>query len=326
MAERTLAERPRVLRFAGSLPDKNQFGERLRMRIVEGPNIGVGFCLLADLISIGRDESCDVSLDDEKASRRHVELLWKGNKYYAKDLESANGVLVNGKLVKGAFLEPGDLLLVGTSSIEIISPGKQSQLGVEIKQSVKKVDEKEKKLKKNRTTVIAILFLLLMVVLSSSEKVKTFQERGFISFVDQEKPEKKLSKKEGKEAIQDFVPGEGSDRPGFRQAQRFYRDGMRELRNKNYRRAISAFETAQTVDPTHDLARVYVDVARKALEEEVSFNYRAAIASLNAHRYREARGYFITVMRLLEKDPQNTFFTDSKAALEKLDKFLERGR
>jgi pSer/pThr/pTyr-binding forkhead associated (FHA) protein len=326
MAERTLAGRPRVLKFVGALPEKNQFGERLRLRVVDGPSVGVAYCLLADTISIGRDDACEISIEDDKASRRHIELLWKNNKYYARDLDSANGLLINTKLVKGAFVEPGDLLLIGSTSIEVIASGKQSQLGTDIKQSVQKVDKKEAKLKKNKTFVLLILLILLMVILSSSEKVKTFQERGFISFIDEEKPEKKLSKKEGKAAIQDFVPSDGDDRPGFRQAQRFYRDGMRELRNKNYRRAISAFETAQTVDPSHDLARIYVEVARKALEDDVNFNFRAAVASLNAHRYREAKGYFMTVIRLLEKDPQNVRYTDSKAAVEKLERALERGR
>ena len=328
MAEQTLAERPKELRFAEKLPGKPQFGERLRLRVAEGQDAGLGFCLLADALTIGRDDSCDLVIQDEKASRRHVELLWKKDKYFARDLDSANGLLINKKKVKGAFVEPGDILTIGNSQIEVIASGRQSELGnlsVPTKAAVVK-SAAEEKLRKKRVVVFAVLFFLAMIVFSSSEKVMTFKERAKISFADQEKPEKKLSKKKAKEELKDFVPGAGSDSPGFKSAQRFYRQGMRELQNRNYKRAIAAFETAQTVDPTHELSRVYTEIARKSLEEEITFNYRAALSAVTGHRYRLGRGYYQTVMRLLETDPQNEYYLKSKEAIEKIDKLQEQSK
>lgn len=328
MAEQGVAERPKLIRFMDKLPTQVQFGERLRLRVAQGGNAGASYCLLADVIVIGRDETCDIALQDDKASRRHVELVWKKDKYFARDLDSANGLLVNQKRVKGVFLEPGDIVTIGNSEIEVIASGRQSQLGTVLQtaKGATKANEEEQKLRKKRNIVFGAIFLLAMIAFSGSEQVLTFKERAYMTFTDQEKPEKKLSKKEGKEAIQDFVPGGSSESPGFKSAQRFYRDGMRELQNKNYRRAIAAFETAQTVDPTHELARVYVEIARKALEDEINYNFRAAIAAVNAHRFKQARAYYETVVRLLEKDPNNKVYTESKEAIEKLDKLAEKGK
>lgn len=328
MSDSVPAERPRVLRFSDKFPARPQFGERLRLRIVQGADLGIGYCLMGDSLTIGREEINEIVLDDEKTSRRHVELTWKKERYFARDLDSANGLIINGKKIKGAFLEPGDLITIGNSVIETIGVGKQSQLGdsmQKLKAASGKKDSEKDNLKKKRTTVLLILFIVAMFALSSNEQVMTFRERAFITFIDQEKPEKKLSKAESKEAIKDFVPGSDGEAPGFKQAQKFYKEGMRELQNRNYRRAISAFETAQTVDPTHSLARVYVDIAKKALETEVQTNYRAALSSVRSQRYREARMYYLTVLRLLEKDPDNKFFQDATEALKSIEKVEAQG-
>jgi pSer/pThr/pTyr-binding forkhead associated (FHA) protein len=61
----------------------------------------------------------EVNLDDNAASRRHLSI-WKDDAdslFYAQDLESANGTLLNGRdLVPGepTQLNNGDILKIGT--------------------------------------------------------------------------------------------------------------------------------------------------------------------------------------------------------------------
>lgn len=321
MAEVKLPDRPKVLRFTEQFPKKAQFGERLRLRIVQGEDVGHGFCLLGDSISIGRDDTCDLPLRDERASRRHVELNWKKDRYFASDLDSANGLIINGKRVKASFLDVGDILTIGNAMLEVIAVSAETPLGANAKilKAAPKENKKADALKKKRNLVLGVLIMAALWAISSSDQAMTFRERAFMSFVDQDKPEKKLTKKEGKEAIHDFIPASNPNAPGFRQAQRFFREGMRELQAKNFRRAISAFETAQTVDPSHNEAKVYVDIAKKALATEVESNYRAAVSSVKAQRYREAKTYYLAVVRLLEKDPDNKYFQDATAALKTID-------
>ena len=53
---------------------------------------------------LGRSRDCDIQLNDPNASRRHAELRQEGASYWIVDLDSTNGMEVNGKRVKRAKL------------------------------------------------------------------------------------------------------------------------------------------------------------------------------------------------------------------------------
>jgi pSer/pThr/pTyr-binding forkhead associated (FHA) protein len=64
--------------------------------------------------TIGRGEDNDIWLDDDMASRNHAELAWDGEHAYITDCDSLNGVLLNGRRIRGcALIEPGELLEIG---------------------------------------------------------------------------------------------------------------------------------------------------------------------------------------------------------------------
>jgi transcriptional regulator with PAS, ATPase and Fis domain len=62
---------------------------------------------------VGRDEDCDTRLDGQEISRRHAELRADGPMLAIRDLDSRNGVHVNGKRVSDAPLAPGDVVRCG---------------------------------------------------------------------------------------------------------------------------------------------------------------------------------------------------------------------
>jgi hypothetical protein len=66
---------------------------------------------------IGRSRDCDVQLEDPNVSRRHAELRQEGSAYWIVDLDSTNGLEVNGKRVKRAKLDDGDVITVGSTDI-----------------------------------------------------------------------------------------------------------------------------------------------------------------------------------------------------------------
>jgi hypothetical protein len=68
-------------------------------------------------ILIGRSRECDVQLTDSNVSRRHAELRQEGASYWIVDLDSTNGIEVNGRRLKRAKLEDGDRILVGTTEV-----------------------------------------------------------------------------------------------------------------------------------------------------------------------------------------------------------------
>jgi hypothetical protein len=66
---------------------------------------------------IGRSRDCDISLDDPNVSRRHAEIRQEDGAYWVVDLNSTNGIEVNGAKVDRARLEPDDLIAVGRTNL-----------------------------------------------------------------------------------------------------------------------------------------------------------------------------------------------------------------
>jgi pSer/pThr/pTyr-binding forkhead associated (FHA) protein len=66
---------------------------------------------------IGRSRECDVQLSDSNVSRRHAELRQEGATYWIVDLDSTNGIEVNGRRLKRAKLENGDTVTLGSTDV-----------------------------------------------------------------------------------------------------------------------------------------------------------------------------------------------------------------
>jgi predicted component of type VI protein secretion system len=68
-------------------------------------------------VLLGRSRECDVQIEDSNVSRRHAELRQEGDTFWIVDLDSTNGVEVNGQRVKRARLDPGDTFTVGATEV-----------------------------------------------------------------------------------------------------------------------------------------------------------------------------------------------------------------
>jgi hypothetical protein len=68
--------------------------------------------------TVGRSRDCEVVLEDSGISRRHADIRPGPEGWTIEDLGSTNGVLVNGREIRGAQpLQPGDRLQLGTTEI-----------------------------------------------------------------------------------------------------------------------------------------------------------------------------------------------------------------
>ena len=63
---------------------------------------------------IGRGSSASVFLDDDGVSRNHAEVFMMSGCVEVIDLNSRNGIFVNGKKIRKSFLNDGDKLSVGS--------------------------------------------------------------------------------------------------------------------------------------------------------------------------------------------------------------------
>ena len=68
-------------------------------------------------VVLGRSRACDVHVPDVNVSRRHAELLQEGATYWIVDLDSTNGMTVNGKQVARERLRDGDRITLGSTEI-----------------------------------------------------------------------------------------------------------------------------------------------------------------------------------------------------------------
>jgi adenylate cyclase len=69
--------------------------------------------LIREVLTIGRRDSCDIPLRFPNVSGLHCELTFRNGYWYVRDLNSTNGVKVNGLRIQEKLLHPKDEISVG---------------------------------------------------------------------------------------------------------------------------------------------------------------------------------------------------------------------
>jgi hypothetical protein len=71
------------------------------------------------IILIGRHEECDIQLESRKVSRRHCCIAQVESHLVVRDLESTNGIRINGAQVLEGQLQDGDELTIGNLRYQV---------------------------------------------------------------------------------------------------------------------------------------------------------------------------------------------------------------
>lgn len=85
-----------------------------RLEIIDGPDEGLNFELKGPIVSIGRREDNQIMLNDTNVSRYHARIINEHN-WRIDDLNSTNGMFVNGKQVKTCQLQSDDEIKLGST-------------------------------------------------------------------------------------------------------------------------------------------------------------------------------------------------------------------
>ncbi|WP_029150630.1 FhaA domain-containing protein [Microbacterium indicum] len=66
---------------------------------------------------IGRGSDADITIADPGTSRKHVEVLWDGERAMVRDLGSTNGSKLDGQRIKQAGLADGQMITIGRTNM-----------------------------------------------------------------------------------------------------------------------------------------------------------------------------------------------------------------
>lgn len=96
------------------------------LQIVSGQKAGGRLKVIKPCL-IGRANDCDLVIPDRKVSRYHLKIIPSNNSVVIQDLDSTNGVYVNGKqILKEEQPQHGDTILIGETFLTVALPKRKS--------------------------------------------------------------------------------------------------------------------------------------------------------------------------------------------------------
>nr|MBA3939043.1 FHA domain-containing protein [Planctomycetota bacterium] len=91
------------------------------LRIIDGPGSGQVFTLKAEGVTLGRDVTNPVRIDDPKSSRVHAEVALVGGRWQVKDLGSSNGTWTEAGRITSLPLVHGAVFRIGKAYLRFES-------------------------------------------------------------------------------------------------------------------------------------------------------------------------------------------------------------
>jgi pSer/pThr/pTyr-binding forkhead associated (FHA) protein len=104
----------------------------LLLRVTAGAMAGTAFRVAGPSIVVGRSPDCTIAIADPSLSRQHFELASDAGVWRVRDLDSRNGISVNGKIVARAVVRAGDEIRAGDVIVRLeAAPPRLSEAAAE---------------------------------------------------------------------------------------------------------------------------------------------------------------------------------------------------
>lgn len=312
-----------------------------RIEILKGNDAGAQFRVTGNVVRLGRSADSDIVVTDASVSRNHAELNKVNESFVIKDLNSSNGVFVNGKKIKEHYLISGDVFTIGNHEYryvekEVVAPatyqasnlrnsdgGTIPGISVPSREVNVPVSSASGKGLKNKRVVIygsVLLVVILFFILSpSGKKAADNNNNTQLAASANQNVNGDMPPEESEEAkIRKKIPDD--EKELFDRASEHYFDGQREYRLQNYSRALEEFRKAVSFYPQHTRARTAAGQTAKKIEEESQRHLSIGKKMFSQKRYEDALRHFDDVLNLNYRQADSALFKEA----EKWKKLTEK--
>ncbi len=98
-----------------------------RIVVLAGAEAGTEYELSSGRVTLGRGPGVELAFDDDAMSREHAALQIGGDGFELVDLDSTNGVQLNGRAVSKAPLKHGDKFQLGDHVFQYLLEERESE-------------------------------------------------------------------------------------------------------------------------------------------------------------------------------------------------------
>lgn len=106
-----------IRRTTKDLSNLEEQSRKANFVVLAGQDIGRKYDIEKNEIYVGRNETCEIFIDDEDVSRVHAKVTSELDYVLIQDLGSTNGTLVNGVKVQRHKLQDGDRIQIGNLTV-----------------------------------------------------------------------------------------------------------------------------------------------------------------------------------------------------------------
>jgi len=307
-----------------------------RIEILKGNEAGAQFRVTGSKVRFGRSSESDIIVTDNSASRNHAELVKVNDSFIIRDMNSSNGIFVNGKKVKEHYLSSGDVFSIGDHEYRYIEkesagPSASEQARARVSEgtiaglssssmdvNVPTSSASGGGLLKNKRilvilAVIGVLFLVFILLPTNKAEPKKDNNNGQQTSAvgnDSSKMGDIPSDESEDEKFRRKIPDD--ERELFDQANGHYFEGQREMRLQNYSRALEEFRKAVAFYPQHLRARTAAGQTLKLIEDESRNNLSIGKKMYSQKRYEDALRHFNEVLNLNNRQPDSVLYKEAE--------------
>ena len=280
--------------FSDNDRDKTQVIQTLpaKLVVISSNFAGEEFPLTRDEMIIGRGEACNIIIDHRSVSAKHAKVVHEDtDAYKIVDLNSSNGVKVNGEQYRALHLKRGDVVELGHVKFRFVEPGENYVFSPQdqVDAVAAEVDSGPDLMKLGlvggaAVAAVVVLAGMAMILFSDDGDDEPVQDQQ--AAVEQLHEEVDIDIEEGDDQVKAFV-----------------KNARQQIEAGNLREPVGQLETARDLlDPTPEQRQEIDDLIALARHERSNkAHYQKALDELESGELRAALDEMLAI-------PPNTIF------------------